>query len=123
MRPNTFQTPNVLVDIMMPHLSGAEFKCLIFMTRKTYGWGKSSDQISLSQFVQGTGLSKPQVIKALASLCKYNVAIKTKHEGQNSPDEYELNIDWLPKGWNPAEESEGSKQNLPQSCIKELQKN
>lgn len=60
--------PNVVFDVAMSELSGSEYKVLFFVLRKTLGWNKSRDRIALSQFVQGTGLSKSAVVQAIKGL-------------------------------------------------------
>ena len=36
--PNTFPTPNVLIDAVMPVKSASAFKVLMVITRLTLGW-------------------------------------------------------------------------------------
>src|SRR5918996_930350 len=75
--PNTTQIPNDVFDSLMPHLSGGELKVLLYICRRTFGFRKDSDRISLTQIAHGittkagrvldhgTGLSKRHVINAL----------------------------------------------------------
>jgi phage replication O-like protein O len=49
-------------------LSGYESRVLWFLWRKTYGWSKKTDLISLSQWVDGTWLDKKSVIRTLKRL-------------------------------------------------------
>jgi phage replication O-like protein O len=49
-----------------------EMKCLHFILRKTYGWQKKEDRISLSQFVEGTNIKRPHVCRALKRLLAGN---------------------------------------------------
>lgn len=65
--PNSFQVPNALVDELMDKMSGNAFKCLVFIIRKTRGWHKESDRISLTQF-QSRGMAKNTAIRALDEL-------------------------------------------------------
>ncbi len=52
---------------------------LWFILRKTYGWGKIDDRISIGQIVKATGLSKRTVIYALQNLeAKKMIKIKRK---------------------------------------------
>ncbi len=51
-----------------PRLTGAEQKVIDFVLRKVPGWQKESDLISLSQFVDGTGVSRAQVVRVLKTL-------------------------------------------------------
>jgi hypothetical protein len=50
---------------------------LHFLLRKTYGWSKKSDLISLAQFVDGTGIDKTHVANTLKRLAERNIVIKT----------------------------------------------
>lgn len=74
--PNFLQVPNAVIDELLPDLTGAELKCYLVVIRKTKGWNKESDNISISQFMKATGLSNSAVIKACESLVKYGLLIK-----------------------------------------------
>ena len=52
--PNTSAIPNVLFDYWMEKLSPAEFKVLLCIARKTYGWHKDNDLISIKQIEKMT---------------------------------------------------------------------
>ena len=60
--PNSFQVPNAVVDELMAELSGAELKIYLFILRKTKGWNKEADAISVSQFMKACNLSNRKVI-------------------------------------------------------------
>jgi len=74
--PNFLQVPNAVIDELLPDLTGAELKCYLVVIRKTKGWNKESDNISISQFMKATGLSNSAVIKACESLIKYGLLVK-----------------------------------------------
>lgn len=57
-------------------LSSSETKCIWVIIRKTYGWNKKSDAISLSQFSLYTGIKKHNVCKVLAKLTNRKIIIK-----------------------------------------------
>lgn len=85
LKPNFTQTPNVFYDEIMADLGHAELKCLLYIFRRTYGFHKQSDRISLSQFVdgiegldKGTGLAKKNVYPALESLVEKKLVKKDK---------------------------------------------
>lgn len=80
---NAFQVPNALVDKAMRHLSGSELKCYLLIVRKTLGWHKKVDRISISQFMEDTGLSNRVVIAACENLTKYKLIECTKDENGN----------------------------------------
>ncbi len=57
-----------ILDNAAPHLKSAEFSLFYCIYRKTLGWNKFVDRISLSQFKEYTGLTKNTILKNLASL-------------------------------------------------------
>ncbi|OOF39871.1 hypothetical protein BKK49_07020 [Rodentibacter rarus] len=71
--PNSFQVPNAIIDEVMAELSGAELKCYLAILRKTKGWGKESDAISVTQLMDVTGLSNRAVIDACNHLVEKNL--------------------------------------------------
>jgi DNA-binding PadR family transcriptional regulator len=87
----TWQFPNV-INGWVHILTGAEFKCLWYILRHTYGWQKTEDAISISQFMRGikkkngewldkgTGLSNRKVIDALKKLEEYGFISSCKKE-------------------------------------------
>lgn len=80
--PEYTQIPNQIVDFLMPDLSGNEFKVLMYIARRTLGFHRATDAISLSQLTngirtksgkvlnRGTGLSTATVKRSLNSLEK-----------------------------------------------------
>jgi phage replication O-like protein O len=52
----------------MKELHGAAFKVISAITRKTFGWNKDKDKISLNQISEITGLSRTQIKKAIKEL-------------------------------------------------------
>ena len=106
--PNSTQIPDVILDHWMAHLSGAEFKIVMYVSRRTFGFGKDSDTISLNQLARGirtrtgvqldfgTGLSRSSVKAACASLVSRGILIKTPSTvaGSDERDEnaYRLNL-------------------------------
>jgi phage replication O-like protein O len=105
--PNTTQIPNEVFDSLMPHLSGGELKVLLYICRRTFGFRKESDSISLTQIAQGittkagrvldqgTGLSKRQVQRALRVLENrkiIEVTRKVDETGSHEINTYRLNV-------------------------------
>src|SRR5215207_4330213 len=78
--PNGTIFPDALLDFVMPFLSPAEWKVCSYIVRRTFGWKKSSDRISLDQICHGitrrdgtpldhgTNLDRKTAIKALRAL-------------------------------------------------------
>ncbi|MDQ3258896.1 MAG: replication protein [Acidobacteriota bacterium] len=122
--PNSTQIPDVILDLWMAELSGAELKVVLYIARRTYGFGKESDNISLNQIAggikkrdgtvldRGTGLSVSSVARAVKSLEEQKFLIrKTNLNDKNEHDEntYSLNLNWpevLPNSENPLSKSE-----------------
>lgn len=52
---------------------GCELAMVIFIIRKTYGYQKAQDAISLTQFEEGTGRSRQTIVTALKNLQLVNV--------------------------------------------------
>jgi replication protein O len=75
--PNSTQVPNFLIDRLMPVMQSADWKLICLICRKTFGWQKKRDRISLTQFVKLTGLSMPWVIKRLNVLTACGLLQKT----------------------------------------------
>jgi hypothetical protein len=51
--PNTTPVPDEVFDELLADLSGAEIKVLLYICRRTFGWKKERDTISLNQLVNG----------------------------------------------------------------------
>ena len=92
--PNTFQTPNALVDEVMPNVSGPAFKALLAITRLTLGWNHlGAVEISLDKLRKRTGLSRQGVIDGLRELKKLDLVIITKGpRNSRVPNHYALNL-------------------------------
>ena len=52
------QIPDVWLDEVIPQLGEAEIRVLLCIGRRTYGWKKAWDQISLNQIMEDTGLGR-----------------------------------------------------------------
>ena len=49
--PNSTQVPDLILDYWMPKLSGSEFKVLMYLCRRTYGFGKATILAALTNGV------------------------------------------------------------------------
>jgi hypothetical protein len=103
--PNTTPIPDQVFDELLPRLSGAELKVLLYICRRTFGFKKASDDISINQMLNGivkrdgtridygTGLSKPSLIKALKDLQEKGILIAVRQSSEekgNEPTNYRL---------------------------------
>ncbi len=99
--PNSTQTPNIISDLIEPRIPEGEIRCLRYICRRTYGFHKERDRISLTQFVKGikdrndkqldygAGLSRPSVVEALKNLIGADLVKVIKTPGGNY---YEINL-------------------------------
>ena len=97
--PRYTQVPDELFDELMAYLSGAELKVLLYIIRRTFGFKKDSDTISLRQIChgiktregdvldKGTGLSLSTVQIALKGLLEKNCVITERNRSQEKGDE------------------------------------
>ena len=74
--PNYTQAPNDLFDFWLPHLNESELKVLMVIIRKTFGWHKEIDCISISQLQKITGLSETSVLNGVKSLIQKEIIYK-----------------------------------------------
>lgn len=63
----------VIEELVKTPLLGAELAICLFIIRKTYGFNKKEDEISLTQFEKATNRSRPTIVKALKNLQLVNV--------------------------------------------------
>jgi hypothetical protein len=103
--PNTTPVPDVLFDELLQQLDNAELRVLLYIIRRTYGFKKSLDDISIGQMVDGitrkdgtvldsgTGLARTSVKRAIRGLLEKNIIIRKHNEaadGGNEPNTYGL---------------------------------
>ncbi len=93
--PNSTQVPDTLFDELLPDLSGAELKVVLYIIRRTFGFKRQSDTISISQLLhgirkkngevldRGTGLANPTSLRALSSLTERTIILPTRHFHEN----------------------------------------
>jgi phage replication O-like protein O len=76
-KPNYTQVPNVVLEDWLPEMKGAELKVVLAICRKTFGWHKVKDRISLTQLQKATGLSRQGVINGLNDAIDRGIVEKT----------------------------------------------
>lgn len=105
--PNYTQIPDQVFDELLPLLTGNELKILMYICRRTFGFKKDTDNISLAQMVSGittkdgtkldggTGLSKASVARALKDLEEKNIIVRVRRSDPQRgdlPTTYQLNV-------------------------------
>lgn len=66
----------LLEHLCFAGISGSEYRILIFVIRKTYGFKKLKDKISLTQFQKGTGMKGANTSRTLKELLAKRLLLK-----------------------------------------------
>lgn len=82
LKPNYTGIPNIIMDYLMPQLSGSEEKIVRAICRQTYGWRKASDFISNSQMSKMTGLTEKTLYSSINKLIEKCIIIKKSGTGR-----------------------------------------
>ena len=111
--PNYTQTPDAIFDWVMAYLTGAELKILLYIVRRTFGFKKAEDAISIDQLCNGiitcdgrsldlgaglklgTGLKRPTVLEDVSTLREKKQIItrqQTDNDTGSRPTLYSLNL-------------------------------
>ncbi|MEI6502954.1 MAG: replication protein, partial [Armatimonadota bacterium] len=103
--PNGTFVPDDLFDLLAPRLTEAELRVILYIIRRTFGFGKNSDAISLKQLTEGittrdgrildygTGMSRKGVIAGIKGLLDKGIIKVDKREderGENHINTYTL---------------------------------
>jgi hypothetical protein len=112
--PNYTMVPDELFDELLPVLTGSELKVLLYIIRRTFGFKKDADAISLSQMLHGivtrdgrvldhgVGIrDKKTLLAAIKSLEAQAIILTERHRSAERGDEpttYRLNIIAAPPG-------------------------
>lgn len=75
-------------------IDGVPLRTVLFIIRKTYGYNKKRDRISLSQFSQALGKDRAQICRVLKKLESMKIIIRIQDDNGT---EYEFNKDY--DGW------------------------
>src|SRR5688500_8333432 len=114
--PNGTVVPDDVFDVLAPLLSEAELRVLLYIIRRTFGFKKEADTISLSQMVdgvttrdgrvldRGTGMSRRGVMKGCAGLVEKGVIRVDKRRSEHGDNEinvYHLRFRGEPEPTHP----------------------
>lgn len=105
--PRYTQVPDDLLDLWMSYLSEAELKVLLYIVRRTFGFKKDADAISVRQMQEGirradgsvldygTGLSLSSVQRGVKGLLGYGLILAERRQSAARGDEttvYQLRL-------------------------------
>jgi len=89
---------NVVEALARFHMNGQSMQLYFLILRKTTGWSKKWDAVSLSQIVDGTGMDRSHACHAIRRLIGLNMIFKRKNPRLRIA-EYRLNMDF--ETWRP----------------------
>ena len=82
---NSFQVPNELIDKYLNKLNGNDLKILLVIIRKTKGWNKEFDGISISQFQKLTCIKDERTIrKSIKKLIEFKLIERVENSGKSN---------------------------------------
>lgn len=67
----------ILDKLCLVRINGSEYRVCLFLIRKTYGFNKSQDRISISQFQKGTNMDRRLAIRTTKELIRKKILVKT----------------------------------------------
>ena len=80
--PNSFQISNAVIDEYLSKMSGNAWKCYGLIVRKTRGWQKTHDSLSVSQIQEATGIKSEETVeKAINELVDLGLIGKQSRVG------------------------------------------
>jgi phage replication O-like protein O len=75
----------ILEALAMCKISSVQKGICLFLMRRTYGWGKTEDAISLKDFSLACGTSQPYISRQLKELLKKNIILRINYEPGKTP--------------------------------------
>ena len=105
--PTYTPVPDQFFDHVMTHLTEAELRVALYIVRRTFGFKKQQDSISLSQMVdgivkkdgeildEGTGMARSSVTRALRGLEEKGIIVPVRRKSANGVNQttvYALNL-------------------------------
>src|SRR5689334_16004667 len=109
--PTYTPVPDELFDVLLPDLSNVELRVLLYIIRRTFGFKRQSDTISLKQMVEGittqdgrqldrgAGLSKASAAVAVKGLVQKGIVLAQRNRSRargDEPTSYSLKLKSLP---------------------------
>ena len=110
-RPNYTQVPDDVFDVLLPELTESELKVLLYIIRRTFGFKKDADTISLKQMVEGirtrdgrqldrgAGVSKTSAVRGVNGLVEKGIILAVRNRSAEKGDEattYTLHVVEVP---------------------------
>jgi hypothetical protein len=97
--PKATYTPDIVFDVLAPNLKEAELRVLLYIIRRTFGFKKDNDNISISQMVggitkadgtvldRGTGMAKAGVVRGINGLVEKGIIVAQRNRSREKGNE------------------------------------
>lgn len=91
--------PDALFDELLPHLTESELKVLLYIIRRTFGFKKEMDTISLKQMTEGivtkdgrrldhgAGISKTSAVRGVNGLVEKGIIVAVRNSSKEKGDQ------------------------------------
>ena len=91
----------ILEALMQAKLTGTQWDLVMAVIRKTFGWKKKEDYISLKQFQELTGRHRNLIARALTALQTRNILQQTRKPTIDRAAKWRFNKYWDTEGSPP----------------------
>lgn len=75
----------ILEALAMARLNGVQKGICMFLFRRTYGWNRSEDAITLSEFAEACGSSRSYISRQLTELIRKNIICRLAYQPGKTP--------------------------------------
>jgi phage replication O-like protein O len=75
----------ILEALAMARLNGMQKGICLFLFRRTYGWNRSEDAITLNEFAEACGSSRSYISRQLAELIRKNIICRLDYQPGKTP--------------------------------------
>ncbi|MDP9379722.1 MAG: replication protein [Chloroflexota bacterium] len=119
--PKHVQVPDELFDVLLPDLNAGQLKVVLFICRRTFGYGINSTPLRRAEIVQGAGLSESKLKVAIKQLKEYGVVTVEERRSAERGSEasvYRLNV--VSRQEDDEELEDGGSQSLPPRGLQSL---
>ena len=92
------KVPTELIEAMYERkFTAGQYKALLYIIRKTYGWGKAKDVISITKMAKDTGMTKRAMLKVATKLEDFGI-IEIERSAAGKPNTLRIKAvnQWTP---------------------------
>jgi len=102
-------TNEILEHLSHPGINGSEYRILLVVLRKTFGFNKKKDMISLSQYENATKMGRKEVVETIKDLVGKKILVKKDNVYQFNKNWEEWVVGKRPPQWAIAPQGSGQK--------------